>query len=247
MGATYGHLKKKIKHSSKKRVVEKKVNNLNKNNIKRNSNTKNLSKLTQILKEDKNECTAIAKSRTFEQNKKSRNKANFNILQANENVPSFCDNNNHEEINSESLETNFGSNKSNNEIDNALLTENSYNEIDEITEDDNESEDNEENEDKLNEYKITNNIKTVFVYSKIQGKDDNLNMDEENYDNNYSERRSSSTFDYELNFYRSGNEIRESYISKLIIKKVWNPSMKPKRHIVLLFSIGMILCFLLLF
>ena len=230
MGATYGHLKKKIKHSSKKREVEKKVNNLNKNNIKRNSNTKNLSKLTQILKEDKNECTAIAKSRTFEQNKKSRNKANYNILQANENAPSFCDNNNHEEINSESLETNFGSNKSNNEIDNALLTENSYNEIDEITEDDNESEDNEENEDKLNEYKITNNIKTVFVYSKMQGKDDNLNMDEENYDNNYSERRSSSTFDYELNFYRSGNEIRESYISKLIIKKVWNPSMKPKRH-----------------
>ena len=227
MGATYGHLRKKVKHSSKKRVIEKKLNKLNKDNIKRNSNLKNLSKLNQILKEGENECLTIAKSQTFEQNKKSRNAKDFNILQANENGPYFCDNNNHEEINRESLETNFGSNKSNNEIDNALLTEDN---IDKISEDDNESEDNEENEDKLNEYKITNNIKTVFVYSKTQGKDYNLNIDEENYDNNYSERRSSATFDYELNFYKSGNEIRESYISKLIIKKVWNPSIKPKRH-----------------
>ena len=30
--------------------------------------------------------------------------------------------------------------------------------------------------------------------------------------------------------YKNANEIRESYISKLITKKVWNPSIKPKQH-----------------
>ena len=81
---------------------------------------------------------------------------------------------------------------------------------------------------------ITNNIKTVFVYSKIQGKDQNSNnfsinlIDDNN--SNISSRSSSATFDYELNFYKSGNEIRESYISKLISMNIWNPSMKPKQH-----------------
>jgi len=36
--------------------------------------------------------------------------------------------------------------------------------------------------------------------------------------------------DYELNFYRNGEEIRNSYISKLICKKVWTPSIKGKTH-----------------
>ena len=36
--------------------------------------------------------------------------------------------------------------------------------------------------------------------------------------------------DYELNFYRNGEEIRKSYISKLICKKVWVPSQKEKTH-----------------
>ena len=81
---------------------------------------------------------------------------------------------------------------------------------------------------------ITNNIKTVFVYLKIQGKDQNsnnfsINLFDDN-NSNISSRSSSATFDYELNFYKSGNEIRESYISKLISMNIWNPSMKPKQH-----------------
>lgn len=36
--------------------------------------------------------------------------------------------------------------------------------------------------------------------------------------------------DYELNFYRNGEEIRRSYIAKLICKKVWTPSQKEKTH-----------------
>ena len=36
--------------------------------------------------------------------------------------------------------------------------------------------------------------------------------------------------DYELNFYRNSEEIRLSYIAKLITKKVWTPSQKEKTH-----------------
>ena len=81
---------------------------------------------------------------------------------------------------------------------------------------------------------ITNNIKSVFVDSKIQGKDQNensinINVEEDN-NRDIGSRSSSATFDYELNFYKSGTEIRQSYISKLISMNVWNPSMKPKQH-----------------
>jgi hypothetical protein len=36
--------------------------------------------------------------------------------------------------------------------------------------------------------------------------------------------------DYELNFYRNGIDIRQSYLSKLLTTKVWTPNMKPKKH-----------------
>lgn len=36
--------------------------------------------------------------------------------------------------------------------------------------------------------------------------------------------------EYELNFYRNSEEIRKSYMEKLLYKRVWNPSMKQKTH-----------------
>jgi hypothetical protein len=36
--------------------------------------------------------------------------------------------------------------------------------------------------------------------------------------------------DYELNFYRNGEDLRRSYIAKLIFKKIWVPSKKEKDH-----------------
>ena len=39
-----------------------------------------------------------------------------------------------------------------------------------------------------------------------------------------------TTYDYELNFYRNGNDIRQSYLTKLISTRVWTPNMKPKQH-----------------
>lgn len=43
-------------------------------------------------------------------------------------------------------------------------------------------------------------------------------------------RFSISPNDYELNYYRDGEELRRSYIAKLIYKNVWTPTKKDKNH-----------------
>ena len=241
MGVTYGDLKNKFKAMPKEMIVEKKVKNkkiINKKFIKRTPTINTPSELIQKFKDNNIISVKLAKSKTYKE-KESQKKSGKNECGHN-----FSDNINQEEMCPQSLETNFSSNNSNNEIVNKLSAEDNCNELDynNIDEDDNENEGNEDNvnkEDKLNEYKITSNIKTVFVDAKMQGKEHNENIEnnnnvdknnEINENNNNIGLAPSVTFDYELNFYRSGNEIRQSYISKLIIKKVWNPSMKPKRH-----------------
>ena len=72
---------------------------------------------------------------------------------------------------------------------------------------------------------ITNNMKTVFIDSKLQTKE----KESINEDSRLS-TLSTTTFDYELNFYRNGNDIRQSYLEKLLSKNVWTPNMKPKQH-----------------
>jgi hypothetical protein len=152
----------------------------------------------------------------------------------------LSENHNHDEICPNSLDTNFSSNQSKGEILNKILTDemDNDNSIDNEEEEEEESEENDDNkkkeENKINNLMITNNIKSVFVDSKIQGKDQNensinINVEEDN-NRDIGSRSSSATFDYELNFYKSGTEIRQSYISKLISMNVWNPSMKPKQH-----------------
>ena len=91
----------------------------------------------------------------------------------------------------------------------------------------------EEEEKKKKELLITNNIKTVFVDSKISGKEQNEDEDKEKENTltrDSTNSVSSSSFEYQLNFYRNGNDIRQNYISKLISIQVWNPNMKPKQH-----------------
>ena len=164
-------------------------------------------------------------------------------------------NNNHEENLPNSYETNFSSTKSNEDLANKLLYDDLYNGLDDNNSIDEEDEDeNEENEEKQNEEEkkknvmlITNNIKAVFVDSKLNGKeqkteDKNKEQEEKQKENKEIKNPNdiprvssetsitSSTFDYELNFYRNGNDIRQSYISKLISKNVWIPNMKPKQH-----------------
>ena len=256
MGVAYGDIKKKRKNNLNQMVPDKKVN---RNIIKRRVTTKNECKIIKNFKNDNIIIESKSQSKTDKKIEESTNKANIIPLKSMkclsyehlvkiEGGHSFPEKNNQEEACPNSVETNFSSNRSNEEIVKTLLAEDTFNGIDDnnndIEEDDNESEDNEEeekeneendetkNEDKLNNYIITNNIKTVFVDSKMQGKEPNdihivNNENLEKIDNNSTP---SSTFDYELNIYKSGNEIRQSYISKLITKNIWNPSMKPKQH-----------------
>jgi hypothetical protein len=51
-----------------------------------------------------------------------------------------------------------------------------------------------------------------------------------NDENKLLSTSSMTTYDYELNFYRNGNEIRQSYIAKLVSMKVLTPNIKPKQH-----------------
>ena len=255
MGVAYGDIKKKRKNSLKQISTGKR---LNRNIIKRRITTKNDSKTIKNFKNDNNIIENISQSKTNKIIEESTNKANINPFKSMkclsvehlvkiEGGQSIPEKNNQEEACPNSVETNFSSNRSNAEIKNTLLAEDIYNGMDDnnsIDEDDNESEgyeeeekENEENDetkkdDKLNNYIITNNIKTVFVDSKMQEKEQNdipiLNI--ENSERIENKRSRSSTFDYELNFYKNANEIRQSYISKLITKNVWNPNMKPKQH-----------------
>lgn len=255
MGVAYGDIKKKRKNSLKQISTEKR---LNRNIIKRRITTKNDSKTIKNFRNDNNIIENISQSKTNKINEESTNKANINPFKSMkclsvehlvkiEDGHSLPEKNNQEEACPNSVETNFSSNRSNAEIKKTLLAEDIYNGMDDnnsIDEDDNESEgyeeeekENEENDetkkdDKLNNYIITNNIKTVFVDSKMQEKEQNeipiINI--ENLERIDNKRSRSSTFDYELNFYKNANEIRQSYISKLITKNVWNPNMKPKQH-----------------
>jgi len=142
--------------------------------------------------------------------------------------------NNHEEVYPNSLDTNFSSTKSNtNEVieEEEELEENSSNEG---SEEEEEMEKNEEFKNK--ELLITNNIKKVFIDSKRNNSSSDVQLDETNEENKNLEdikrerALSISTFDYELNIFRDSEAVRESYISKLISMKVWNPGMKPKYH-----------------
>jgi hypothetical protein len=257
MGVTYGDLRKKIKSKTFSKKINSETKEIKGNNIKRRITYRNSSKMINIFKVDNdNKLENNIQSKTdktldpkkneeildkFKKNeiKKLRCLSAENLLKlvGNQNL---SENHNHDEICPNSLDTNFSSNQSKGEILNKILTDemDNDNSIDNEEEEEEESEENDDNkkkeENKINNLMITNNIKSVFVDSKIQGKDQNensinINVEEDN-NRDIGSRSSSATFDYELNFYKSGTEIRQSYISKLISMNVWNPSMKPKQH-----------------
>ena len=257
MGVTYGDLRKKIKSKTFSKKINSETKEIKGNNIKRRITYRNSSKMINIFKVDNdNKLENNIQSKTdktldpkkneeildkFKKNeiKKLRCLSAENLLKlvGNQNL---SENHNHDEICPNSLDTNFSSNQSKGEILNKILTDemDNDNSIDNEEEEEEESEENDDNkkkeENKINNLMITNNIKSVFVDSKIQGKDQNensinINVEEDN-NRDIGSRSSSATFDYELNFYKNGTEIRQSYISKLISMNVWNPSMKPKQH-----------------
>ena len=128
--------------------------------------------------------------------------------------------------------------------ENKLLNQELYEDMDDYNsiEDDDEGEDihdttNEETkaeteEEKKHNLMITNNIKIIFKDTRKGTTPTPENNSQGLIQINPSQREtvSSNTFDYELNFYRNGNDIRQSYLTKLVSKNIWTPSMKPKIH-----------------
>ena len=118
-----------------------------------------------------------------------------------------------------------------------FLPEETYNniDIDEDIEEDSFIEEDEEKNENFYEDIITKNIKLVFIDSKKPKKEQNINLSERSTlsltnANSNSFVSTSETMDYELNFIKNGNELRESYLAKLINKKIWTPNIKEKRH-----------------
>ena len=78
---------------------------------------------------------------------------------------------------------------------------------------------------------INENMKSLFLSSAKSVKEEetistSFLIDDKNSSNNSLQE----TIDYELNFYRSGNAIRNSYIQKLVSKELFLPKNKRKTH-----------------
>ena len=115
-------------------------------------------------------------------------------------------------------------------------------EKDDSDEDDVEGEEINENKKKETEEEmmVPNNMKKVFIDSRANKNTTQISNKTTNAEttNNEEPKQSSTNSssnvitanDYELNFYRNGIDIRQSYLSKLLTTKVWTPNMKPKKH-----------------
>ena len=76
-----------------------------------------------------------------------------------------------------------------------------------------------------NELMLTNNMKALFIDSKkINSCDEILN------DESGKSTLSMNSYDYELNFYRNGKDIRNSYLMKLVSKQLLGPNTKYNQH-----------------
>lgn len=152
--------------------------------------------------------------------------------------------NNDEDSYENSSETDFSSGKSQEQILNKFLAEDTCNNIDDdincfndSEEEDSEGFESDKENEKLIENKdneLTNIIKSTFIETKYSRRESISNISEAstlsslNKSNLYGSLL--ETMDYEFEFYRSGEDIRKSYLAKLISKKVWNPNHKEKKH-----------------
>ena len=152
--------------------------------------------------------------------------------------------NNDEDSYENSSETDFSSGKSQEQILNKFLAEDKCNNIDDdincfndSEEEDSEGFESDKENEKLKENKdneLTNIIKSTFIETKYSRRESISNISEAstlsslNKSNLYGSLL--ETMDYEFEFYRSGEDIRKSYLAKLISKKVWNPNHKEKKH-----------------
>ena len=186
----------------------------------------------------KSESLTSYKSKTKEEEiKKIENFSEENLIK----IPSSkISSNSIDDISGSLSDTNCGSSNNGSPSDefiNRLLTDDGKNENDEIEnfdeikdEDLIRTEDSTKNIPEISdEQLITDNLKTVFIENR-----NSINESSRNNSFNLNSRTSSNSSslynDYELNFYRNEEEIRKSYLAKLICTKVWTPNQKPKTH-----------------
>ena len=158
-----------------------------------------------------------------------------------QNLVKIKNNNNIDEALADSLETNCCSNKSKEEY-NKMLNDELYDDVEDInsfeeedSEEESEEEDNTKNEideeKKKKELMVTNNMKAVFKDLKTnKEQNENSNSNLSLNENSRISTLSMTAYDYELLFYRNGNDIRQSYLAKLVSTQIWTPNMKPKQH-----------------
>ena len=241
-------IRKNNKHKTSETLGAKKIksyNNLNGEN--ETIETTPHSKTVKTLNENENHNTLDGNS-----NKSQREHLKNLKAFSQQNLVKIENNHNFEEGLPDSLDTNSGSNKSPADLNKALNEEiyddvednNSFDEEDSENDEEEENEENEKNETdeekKQKELMVTNNIKTVFIDSKTVTKEHNENANKSEDANKVEDKNtiedsrlstlSMTSYDYELNFYRNGNDIRQSYLAKLVSTKVWTPNMKPKQH-----------------
>ena len=241
-------IRKNNKHKTSETLGAKKIksyNNLNGEN--ETIETTPHSKTVKTLNENENHNTLDGNS-----NKSQREHLKNLKAFSQQNLVKIENNHNFEEGLPDSLDTNSGSNKSpadlnkslNEEIYDDVEDNNSFDEEDSENDEEEENEENEKNETdeekKQKELMVTNNIKTVFIDSKTVTKEHNENANKTEDANKVEDKNtiedsrlstlSMTSYDYELNFYRNGNDIRQSYLAKLVSTKVWTPNMKPKQH-----------------
>jgi hypothetical protein len=81
-------------------------------------------------------------------------------------------------------------------------------------------------------YDLEQNSNTLPKDSITESNDlvDELKINTESDDINRPVSIENQSNDYELTYFKSGEDIRRSYIAKLIYKKIWTPQIKSKNH-----------------
>lgn len=130
-------------------------------------------------------------------------------------------------------ETDFSSSKSQEQVINKLSAEEIYNNIDDINNNNSNEEEELENNKRI-ENKLTKDIKSIFIEPKNSRESTSDSHESSTLSlsniNRSSVASSTETVDYELVFCRNGEDLRKSYIAKLISTNVWNPNDKEKIH-----------------
>ena len=194
--------------SSSHQSIQSNENNSTEGNSPTSFNTPNLQKqISPIFNSFSSHSIDLDMKNVFFQRKEKKHSTNVlhNVLSLSSNKE--------KEINS----NNNNINENNNNSDKIINNFNNNNDIS-----------NSNNSNNLDNQNSINNINNSNNFNNINNTNNLNNSIHSNNSNNSNNIIYQN--DYELNFYRNGDEIRSSYMSKLICKKIWTPTIKSKTH-----------------